>query len=83
MKIGIDASKFNSRTHSHEQVLMNLLKGFNDNGVFEDIYILCFKSRLSIYKSLIPKAHFKVIPGFYIEDKLKNKPQYILKRLFN
>ncbi|MDD4238556.1 MAG: glycosyltransferase [Desulfotomaculaceae bacterium] len=63
MKLGIDAS-FLNRTHSggKEQVLFNLLKGFQAIGKARNIHIFTYDYSAAVIKGLIPDANFTFIP---------------------
>jgi glycosyltransferase involved in cell wall biosynthesis len=63
MKIGIDAS-FLNRSHSggKEQVLFNLLKGFQALGKARNIHIFAYNYSADVIKGLIPDATFTFIP---------------------
>jgi glycosyltransferase involved in cell wall biosynthesis len=63
MKIGIEAF-FLNRTHSggKEQVLFNLLKGFQALGKARDIHIFAYDYSADVIKGLIPDATFTFIP---------------------
>ncbi len=63
MKIGIEAC-FLNRTHSggKEQVLFNLLKGFQALGKARHIHIFAYDYSADALKSLIPDATFTFIP---------------------
>jgi glycosyltransferase involved in cell wall biosynthesis len=63
MKIGIDAT-FLNRVHSggKEQVLFNLLKGWQALGKAPDIHVFAYDYSEDVIKDLIPGASFTFIP---------------------
>lgn len=63
MKIGIEAF-FLNRTHGggKEQVLFNLLKGFQALGKARDIHIFAYDYAAGVIKDLIPDATYTFIP---------------------
>lgn len=69
IKIGIDTTRFTGpNTGSHEQSLVNLLKGFYENGLGNHVYILCHEDRYEHYKKLIPNASFTTIHSFVLQE---------------
>lgn len=87
IKVGIDTTRFSgTNTSSHEQVLVNLLKGFYEIGVGESIQILCHEDRYDYYKRIIPNTFFVRIPTFIINEgdiSLHKKVIRKLKREYN
>lgn len=71
MKVGIDTTPFlGDFDNGKEQVLLNLLKGFEDNGVGSDIVILCYQNRYSVYKKIIPSAQFRMLTDLPVATNL-------------
>ena len=62
IKIGVDALFLNKKySGGKEQVLFNLLRGFQENGTGGDFHIFCYNHSFDYLKSLIPDASFTVL----------------------
>jgi len=62
MRVGIDTTTFFEEfDNGKEQVLLNLLKGFEDNGVGKQVSVLCYQNRYTSYKAMIPSASFTLL----------------------
>lgn len=74
MNVAVDTTSFQERyDNGKEQVLMNLLKGFQSVGVGANISVICCENRLDIYQELIHEAQFFVVKNKLSLSEDKNK----------
>lgn len=73
MNVAVDTTSFQERyDNGKEQVLMNLLKGFQSMGVGANISVICCENRLDIYQELIHEAKFFIIKNRLSLSEEKN-----------
>ena len=71
MKIGIDLTSFHKKHDGgKEQVLFNLLKGFNELGASREICIFCYPYLIKTIQRIIPDAEIVTIRPVKIPKKL-------------
>lgn len=74
MKVGIDTSRFNAKFDGgKEQVLLNLLRGFHENGVDDQLRILCFRNRLESFKERAPRAEYWVMEDIFLSKSFSDR----------
>jgi len=71
MRVCIDTTPFFGEfDNGKEQVLLNLLKGFEDNGVGAQVSVLCYKNRYASYKAVIPSASFTLLKDIPVANNI-------------
>ncbi|BES66332.1 glycosyltransferase family 1 protein [Gottschalkiaceae bacterium SANA] len=71
MKIGIDLTSFHKKHDGgKEQVLFNLLKGFNELGASKKISIFCYAYMIETIRQIIPDAEIITIKASKFPKKL-------------
>ncbi len=67
MIVAIDTTSFRGKyDNGKEQVLINLLQGFQDLGVGEQLKIICHESRYDIYRKFSPNSQFFIIKNAFV-----------------
>ena len=85
--LAIDMCYF-SATHlgGKDETILNLLRGFEKNGVSKEILCLCTKEMLPIITQCAPSAHTQIVPQLYFEGpkpKETNRLNYYFRKFFS